>query len=170
MFTLSFLRPRSSKIVPPPPPSPSHQHFHLLAQLQLAVHDDSLISSSDLISGSNDPNLRRQGKLCFTFATRNHSFSNTDRLRVADDLEKAVDAAYSGEDYRRRVYDIGGWVTVDEELVRDLVEKRVSAGSVVVGGKGARNSRRTTTTMTESCGEKMEIMQLQQMPACAVMA
>jgi len=53
-------------------------------------------------------------------------------LRVADDLERAVDAAYCGEDYRRRVYDVGGWVSGNESLVRDLVEKRVLAASVVV--------------------------------------
>ncbi|KAG0640597.1 hypothetical protein HOY80DRAFT_1008908 [Tuber brumale] len=94
------------------------EHFNLLASLQMAVHDQSLqcekpSSAAEMLHGTNGPNLRKQGRLCLTFALKNYaSASAPEKIRIANELEEAIDAAYSDGDYRHRIYRIGGCLSV----------------------------------------------------------
>ncbi|RPB03807.1 hypothetical protein L873DRAFT_1668580 [Choiromyces venosus 120613-1] len=94
------------------------EHFNLLASLQMAVRDQSLrcekpSSAAEMLHGTNEPNLRKQGRLCLTFALKNYtSTSAPEKIRIANELEEAIDAAYSEEDYRHRIYRIGGYLNV----------------------------------------------------------
>ncbi|KAL7270858.1 hypothetical protein RUND412_006419 [Rhizina undulata] len=93
------------------------EHFGMLVSLQMAVSDqskrfrevDNQISAEDMLHGTNEGNLRKQGRLCLTFALKNYGDINPQtRINLANELESAIDAAYSQEDYRNRIYLIGG--------------------------------------------------------------
>ncbi|KAF8253234.1 hypothetical protein K440DRAFT_577226 [Wilcoxina mikolae CBS 423.85] len=112
-----------------PPAQSKRSAFHLLASLQLAVRTPSSeptlttekpFSSSDYLSTTNTPTLRSQGKLCLTFALSTHQGSNAEKIKIVDELEACVNAAFFEEDYRRRIYALGGLLAGDVEVWEGL--------------------------------------------------
>lgn len=139
----SFRR-NTKRCSPPKRPSPDDRNtFHLLASLQLAVQTFSSPSHSapsvrpDILSGgTNGSNLRKQGQLALTFALANHvSVSNSERVTLANKLEDAVDKAFLKEDYRTRIYRVGGFLAADADgsLVWALLNGTIGVVEVAVG-------------------------------------
>lgn len=124
---------RQSRLFLSQPPVASD--FHLLATLQLALHT---LSSTELAGGRNTSRLRAQGKLCITFALREHTGTDVEKLRVAGELEACVDRVFFGGEYRRRVYELGGILAADGRLLRRMVDGGVGVEGVALGtGTGA---------------------------------
>ncbi|CUS07411.1 unnamed protein product [Tuber aestivum] len=115
-------------------------HFNLLASLQVAVRDESLqcekpSSAAEMLHGTNGPNLRKQGRLCLTFALKNcTSTSAPEKIRVANKLEEAIDAAYSEGDYRHRIYRIGGCLNENPLLLQGILAGELAVEQVAVAG------------------------------------
>ena len=82
--------------------------------------------------------MRSQGKLALTFALRQHLSGSGEEekqqlLGVVDALERAVDAAFVGQDYRRRIYHLGGLLAADDAVLWDGLR----SGAVTVEQVGA---------------------------------
>ncbi|KAF8540445.1 hypothetical protein BDD12DRAFT_804565 [Trichophaea hybrida] len=117
-----------------PPAQSKRSAFHLLASLQLAVRTASSEPecfesthttttekpSSDYLTTTNTPTLRSQGKLCLTFALSTNQGSNAEKIKIVDELEACVNAAFFEEDYRRRIYALGGLLAGDGEVWKGL--------------------------------------------------
>ena len=59
--------------------------------------------------------------MCLTFALKNYTSTPApDKIRIANELEQAIDAAYSEEDYRHRIYRIGGYLSVIPSFLSSL--------------------------------------------------
>ena len=80
--------------------------------------------------------------MALTFALRQHlsgpgcsDEKKQQLLGVVDALERAVDAAFVGQDYRRRIYHLGGLLAADENTVLwdGLRSGRVTAEQVGAG-------------------------------------
>lgn len=115
------------------------EHFNLLASLQISVRDESLQcekpSAAEMLHGTNASNLRKQGRLCLTFALKNYtSTSSLEKIRVANELEEAIDAAYSEEDYRNRIYRIGGCLNENPLLLQGILTGELAVEQVAVAG------------------------------------
>jgi hypothetical protein len=124
----------SSSQFTPPLTQSKRSAFHHLASLQLAVRTPSTdpdvepavitekaASSGDYLATTNSAMLRSQGKLCLTFALSSHSSgSNAEKIRIVNELEACVDGAFLEEDYRRRIYLLGGILAGDKEIWEGL--------------------------------------------------
>lgn len=125
-------------------PSPAEDHFALLASLQIAVlapppAPTTPSTAPSMLHGHNPANLRKQGCLALTFALKNHTAGAApEKIRVANALEEAIDAAWAGvEDYRGRVYAVGGWLAendgiIDRVLSGELTVEDIAAGKLPV--------------------------------------
>lgn len=115
------------------------EHFNLLASLQISVRDESLQcekpSAAEMLHGTNGPNLRKQGRLCLTFALKNYTSTPApEKIRIANELEQAIDAAYSEEDYRHRIYRIGGYLSENPLLLQGILTGELAVEQIAVAG------------------------------------
>jgi hypothetical protein len=130
-FTSSPISEKAPEYSPP-----MSTDFNLLASLQLAVISPAAALNRTQfveLEGTNMAQLRSQGRLCITFAMRNHQGTAEEKRRIANELEECVDGAFLGVDYRRRVYVLGGLLAGDPELLGRVLRGEVTIEKLAVG-------------------------------------